>query len=45
MIKLAQGLGIPVIQEALPREVLYIADEVFLAGTAAEITPYAAWTG
>ena len=39
VIKLARGLGITVIQEALPREVLYIADEVFLAGTAAEITP------
>ena len=39
VIKLAGTLGIPVIQEALPREVLYIADELFLAGTAAEITP------
>jgi len=36
---LARELGIPVIEQAIPREMLYIADEVFFTGTAAEITP------
>lgn len=36
---LAQELGIPIRQQTLPREMLYIADEIFLTGTAAEITP------
>jgi len=39
VLTLAQELEIPVIQEQIPREFLYIADEVFLSGTAAEITP------
>ncbi len=39
VITLAGELGYEVIQEPLPREVLYIADEVFFTGTAAEITP------
>ena len=26
-------------EESIPREVLYIADEIFLTGTAAEVTP------
>ena len=39
VITLAGELGYPVIEEALPREMLYIADEVFFSGTAAEITP------
>jgi len=39
VITLAHDLGIEVIQEAIPRELLYIADEVFLTGSAAEITP------
>src|SRR5438067_5413152 len=38
VIKLAQDLGIPVVEQAIPREMLYIADEVFFTGTAAEIT-------
>ena len=29
----------PVTEQALPRELLYIADEVFFTGTAAEISP------
>ena len=37
--KLAEWLGIPVLEQNIPRELLYIADEVFLTGTAAEITP------
>jgi len=39
VIQVAKSLGIPVEEAAIPREVLYIADEVFLTGTAAEITP------
>ncbi|HLG93655.1 MAG TPA: branched-chain amino acid transaminase [candidate division Zixibacteria bacterium] len=39
VINLAGELGIRVIEETIPREALYIADEVFFCGTAAEITP------
>ena len=39
ILKLAQDLNIPVIEGIVPRELLYIADEVFFSGTAAEITP------
>jgi branched-chain amino acid aminotransferase len=39
VIRLAQDQGIPVIETLIPREMLYIADEVFFSGTAAEITP------
>jgi branched-chain amino acid aminotransferase len=39
VIQLAQGQGIPVIETLIPREMLYIADEVFFSGTAAEVTP------
>ena len=39
MIDLARDLGIPVVETLIPREMLYIADEVFFTGTAAEITP------
>ncbi len=39
LIKLAKADGIEVIEQALPREMLYLADEVFMCGTAAEITP------
>ena len=39
VIKLAQDLGIPVIEQMIPREMLYISDEIFFTGTAAEITP------
>jgi branched-chain amino acid aminotransferase len=39
VIALARRQGIPVVEQMLPREMLYIADEVFLTGTAAEITP------
>jgi branched-chain amino acid aminotransferase len=39
VITLARGLGIPVEEKALPREMLYLADELFFTGTAAEITP------
>ncbi len=39
VMTLAADLGIPVREEAIPREMLYIADEAFFTGTAAEITP------
>jgi branched-chain amino acid aminotransferase len=39
VITLAKELGYTVIEMAIPREMLYIADEVFFSGTAAEITP------
>lgn len=39
VIKLAQDLGIPFVEQMIPREMLYVADEVFFSGTAAEITP------
>lgn len=39
VIQLAQRMSIPVIETLVPREMLYIADEVFFTGTAAEVTP------
>jgi len=39
IITLAQDLGFQVREQDLPREMLYVADEVFFAGTAVEITP------
>ncbi|HEX5029926.1 MAG TPA: branched-chain amino acid transaminase [Candidatus Eisenbacteria bacterium] len=39
IIQIAKDLGIEVREEQIPREALYIADEVFFTGTAAEITP------
>ncbi len=37
--KIAQELGYTVSEAVLPREMLYMADEIFFTGTAAEITP------
>src|SRR5437867_2070448 len=39
VITLARDLGFSVTETILPRESLYIADEVFFVGTAAEVTP------
>ncbi|MBZ5726338.1 MAG: branched-chain amino acid transaminase [Acidobacteriia bacterium] len=39
ILTLAGELDIPVVEMLIPREMLYIADEVFFSGTAAEITP------
>jgi branched-chain amino acid aminotransferase len=39
IITLARDAGIEVREEPLPREMLYVADEVFFSGTAAEISP------
>jgi len=39
VMTLARRQGIPVLEQRMPREMLYIADELFMTGTAAEITP------
>jgi branched-chain amino acid aminotransferase len=39
VIQLAKEMAIPVVEQLIPREMLYIADELFFSGTAAEITP------
>ena len=41
VLTLANDMGIRVIEKVIPREMLYITDEVFFTGTAAEITPVA----
>ena len=39
VMTICRDLGIPVAEQVIPREMLYIANEVFFCGTAAEITP------
>lgn len=39
VMRLAEEMGIKVIEQDVPREALYLADEVFFTGSAAEITP------
>jgi branched-chain amino acid aminotransferase len=39
VISIARDLGIEVREMVIPREMLYIADELFFSGTAAELTP------
>lgn len=39
VFQLAREAGIRIEPQAIPREALYVADEVFFSGTAAEITP------
>jgi len=39
IITLARDMGLTVHEQDLPREMLYVSDEVFFVGTAAEITP------
>ncbi len=38
VLTIARELGITVVEQALPRELLYISDEAFFTGTAAEVT-------
>jgi branched-chain amino acid aminotransferase len=38
-VTIAKELGYTVKEQTLPREMLYLADEIFFTGTAAEITP------
>ena len=39
IITLAQDMDLDVVEQQIPREMLYLADELFLTGTAAEVTP------
>ncbi|MFN2230386.1 MAG: branched-chain amino acid transaminase [Anaerolineae bacterium] len=39
VLALAGEMGLEVREEPIPRELLYVADELFFCGTAAEITP------
>src|SRR5262249_10563277 len=39
VMTLARDLGLAVTESTIPREALYLADEVFFVGTAAEVTP------
>jgi branched-chain amino acid aminotransferase len=39
LMHLARGAGIDVVERDIPREYLYLCDELFMCGTAAEITP------
>jgi branched-chain amino acid aminotransferase len=39
LFKLAAELGIPVVEKRITRDEVYVADEAFFTGTAAEVTP------
>ena len=39
VMTLARDLGFTVVETNLPREMLYVSDEIFVAGTAVEVTP------
>ena len=39
VMQVARDLGIPIVEQVIPREMMYIADEAFFTGTAAEVTP------
>ena len=39
IIRIARDLGYQVVEQTIPREMLYLADELFFTGTAAELTP------
>jgi branched-chain amino acid aminotransferase len=39
VLQIARDLNIPVLEAVIPREMLYLADEAFFSGTAAEVTP------
>jgi len=39
VLTLAEDIGLPVVEQMIPREMLYLAEEVFFCGTASEITP------
>ena len=45
VIEIAKSLGFEVHEQRIPREMVYIADELFFSGTAAEITPIASVDG
>jgi branched-chain amino acid aminotransferase len=39
ILTIARDMNIPIVEQTIPREMLYIADEVFFCGTAVEVTP------
>jgi branched-chain amino acid aminotransferase len=39
VLQIARDLGITIVEQMIPREMLYLADEAFFTGTAAEVTP------
>lgn len=39
VLRIARDLGYPISEQSIPREMLYISDEAFFSGTAAELTP------
>jgi branched-chain amino acid aminotransferase len=39
VMQIARDLNLAIAEHMIPREMLYIADEVFFTGTAAEISP------
>jgi branched-chain amino acid aminotransferase len=39
ILQIARDLSIPVVEQMIPRELLYVSDEAFFTGTAAEVTP------
>jgi branched-chain amino acid aminotransferase len=39
VLRVAEELNFSVVEQVIPRELLYLADEVFFTGTAAEVTP------
>ena len=38
VLQIARDLNIPIVEQMIPREMVYIADEAFFTGTAAEVT-------
>lgn len=45
VLQVAQDLGIEVLEQRVPRELLHVADEAFFTGTVAEVTPIASIDG
>jgi len=39
VLRIARDLGVPVAEEKFTRDTMYVADELFMTGTAAEVTP------
>ncbi|MBS1813618.1 MAG: branched-chain amino acid transaminase [Acidobacteria bacterium] len=39
IIEIARDMNLEIVEQALPRELIYICDEAFFTGTAAEVTP------
>jgi branched-chain amino acid aminotransferase len=45
VMQLAKDLGVPMVEQRIPREMLYTADEAFFTGTVAEVMPIRAIDG